>query len=247
MTAPEDSISTIIPAYNAARFLADAIESVLAQTLSTAELIVIDDASTDATALVARRYPGVRYLRLADNQGQAAAINTGVAASVGRQLAFLDADDTWVTEKLECQWGALRTEPELEAVYGWARERVELDQGMGSLRSRHGRILPAQLPSALLIRREAWQRVGGLDTRYTLGSVVDWYARALEAKLVFRIVPHVVYERRIHGANLGLERADRRADYFEAIRNARRRQRLGEPNSRPQSEELWEQRDGADA
>lgn len=97
------TVSVIIPVYNGERFLAEAIRSALDQTLSPAEIIVIDDGSTDASAEVARGFgPPVRVLAQA-NLGPAAARNLGVAHAAGDLLAFLDADDLWMPEKLAYQ------------------------------------------------------------------------------------------------------------------------------------------------
>ena len=85
-------VSVVIPCYNQAHFLGEAIESVLAQTYPHLEIVVVDDGSTDNTGEVAARYPGVRYVRQ-ENQGLAAARNTGLRHSSGDYLVFLDADD----------------------------------------------------------------------------------------------------------------------------------------------------------
>lgn len=89
-------LSVVIPAYNYARFLPEAIESVLAQTLSSLELIVVDDGSTDETKQVVERFddPRVRYV-WQSNQGLSAARNTGIREARGELVAFLDADDRW--------------------------------------------------------------------------------------------------------------------------------------------------------
>lgn len=100
---PSHSVSVVIPAYNAADFLARAIDSALGQTLPPSEVIVVDDGSTDGTKDIVRSYePSVRYIRQ-KNSGAAAARNTGAAAARGDLLAFLDSDDRWHPRKLECQ------------------------------------------------------------------------------------------------------------------------------------------------
>jgi glycosyltransferase involved in cell wall biosynthesis len=94
-------VSVIIPAYNAERFLERALKSVQAQTFSDYEVFVIDDGSTDRTAEVARK-AGVNLLQQ-ENRGPAAARNTGVGTASGELVAFLDADDEWLPEKLDRQ------------------------------------------------------------------------------------------------------------------------------------------------
>jgi glycosyltransferase involved in cell wall biosynthesis len=93
-------ITAAIPVYNGEAFLADAIESVLAQTFRPSEVLVIDDGSTDGSADVARRYPEVRYVHQ-ENRGDAGARNAAIEHAQGDHIAFLDADDVWKPRKLE--------------------------------------------------------------------------------------------------------------------------------------------------
>src|ERR1700757_37711 len=94
-------ISVIIPAYNAAHFLPRCLKSVFAQTLQPAEVIVVDDGSTDDSADVARKL-GARVVSR-PNGGLSAARNTGVQSSTSEWIALLDADDLWAPEKLRAQ------------------------------------------------------------------------------------------------------------------------------------------------
>jgi glycosyltransferase involved in cell wall biosynthesis len=110
-------VSVIIPTYNSARYLPDAIDSVLGQTCRDLELLVIDDGSTDDTEVLVSRYgPPVRYIRQA-NSGVAVARNRGIEESRGRYIAFLDADDTWFHDKLDVQLAALAENPGYRACY----------------------------------------------------------------------------------------------------------------------------------
>ena len=110
-------VSVVIPCYNQAHFLTEAIESVLAQTSRQFEIIVVDDGSTDNTAEVAARYPGIGYLRQ-DNQGLAAARNTGLRHSQGDYLVFLDADDRLLPAALESGLDYLSAHPACAFVWG---------------------------------------------------------------------------------------------------------------------------------
>jgi teichuronic acid biosynthesis glycosyltransferase TuaG len=112
-------VSVLMPAFNAAGHIAESIESVLGQTFGGWELVVVDDGSTDNTAEVVRRFVAadarVRYVRR-PNGGQAAARNTGLGEARGRLIAFLDADDLWLPEKLEAQLAVLE-EKNMDLVY----------------------------------------------------------------------------------------------------------------------------------
>jgi glycosyltransferase involved in cell wall biosynthesis len=111
-------ISVIIPTYNRARFVCEAIESVLAQTFRNFEVIVIDDGSTDNTAEMLARYDGrVRYVRQ-DQRGRSAARNRGIMLARGRYCAFLDSDDAWFPDKLDRQVAAIRRNRALGLLHG---------------------------------------------------------------------------------------------------------------------------------
>lgn len=99
-------ISVVIPAYNRAFCIADAIQSVLEQTMPVYEIIVVDDGSTDCTCdLVQKSFPDVRLLRFEHNRGAQAARVAGILAARGTWIAFLDSDDLWLPQKIEWQLG----------------------------------------------------------------------------------------------------------------------------------------------
>ncbi|MHB1203953.1 MAG: glycosyltransferase family 2 protein, partial [Rhodospirillaceae bacterium] len=102
---PATVVSTVVPALNAARFIKRAIDSALAQGIAESEIIVVDDGSTDETCRIVESYRarGVRLVRHAQRRGASAARNTGIAAARGEYVAFLDADDEWLPEKLSRQ------------------------------------------------------------------------------------------------------------------------------------------------
>jgi glycosyltransferase involved in cell wall biosynthesis len=106
MAAPRSdlSVSAVIPAYNAELTISDAIQSVLAQTYEIAEIIVVDDGSSDHTSEVAARFPRTQVIRR-PNGGPGAARNTGIHAASGEWIAFLDSDDAWAPRKTEIQLG----------------------------------------------------------------------------------------------------------------------------------------------
>ena len=112
-------VSVVITTYNYERFVAAAIESVLRQTVRPDEIVVVDDGSTDATAAVVARYAarGVRYIRQA-NAGPGAARNRGIRETRGDLIAFLDADDRWLPDKLARQLAHLRRYPAAGLVTG---------------------------------------------------------------------------------------------------------------------------------
>lgn len=126
------SMSAIIPSYNSARWIAEAVKSALAQTLKPSEIIVVDDGSTDETARVLDPYVkrgAVEYV-FQQNAGVAAARNAAITRATGELIAFLDADDVWHPRKLELQQAVLSARPELamlgSATYPWPGDLPEI-------------------------------------------------------------------------------------------------------------------------
>jgi glycosyltransferase involved in cell wall biosynthesis len=110
-------ISVIIPTYNSGKFISEAIQSVLRQTCTDYEIIVIDDGSTDNTSgIIEKNFPQVRYFYI-PNQGVSRARNYGIGRACGEFIAFLDADDLWLPEKLEKQLKVFNADHELMLVF----------------------------------------------------------------------------------------------------------------------------------
>ena len=115
-------VSAIIPVYNCERYLAEAIESVLNQTYQPIEVIVINDGSTDDTEAVAKRFDSsIRYYAH-PNKGLGATRNRGVELAQGHFIAFLDADDLWVADKIERQMAYFDDGPDLDMAFGYVQQ-----------------------------------------------------------------------------------------------------------------------------
>ena len=111
-------VSVIIPAYNAQKYIREALDSVLAQTYSSFEIIVVEDSSTDDTAKIIKSYidPRVKFVHQ-EKKGQTAARDEGMRRASGKYLAFLDADDVYLPQKLERQVGYMEAHPECGLCY----------------------------------------------------------------------------------------------------------------------------------
>lgn len=206
MSQTHSTVSVIIPVYNAERYLRAAIESVLTQTVLPLEIIVVDDGSTDASGAVARRFvPNVRVVTQ-PNEGPAAARNCGVSLARGDYLAFLDADDLWVDNKLQRQLHALTTNPALAMVFGQVEQfySSELSQQatLPDLGQRH--LLAGIHVGAMLIRRAAFARIGLFDPQWQVAEFMEWYGRAQALGVKSLVLPDLVMRRRIHTTNLGI-------------------------------------------
>lgn len=204
MNAHHPLVSVIIPAYNRELYLAEAIESVFAQTYRSIELIVIDDGSIDRTAEVAKRYPIIYYYQ--PNGGIGAARNAGIALATGQFIAFLDSDDIWVPDKLTKQMAAFAADPHLEAVFGYAEQfySPELDESFRARIRCPEQPIAAHIATAMTIERSALCRVGLYDPTLKTGPDMSWYICAIERQLRQLTLPDVVFRRRLHQTNNGM-------------------------------------------
>jgi glycosyltransferase involved in cell wall biosynthesis len=202
-------VSVVMPAYNAERFVGDAVRSVLRQTVADLELIVVDDGSTDGTADVVRSFPKpcIRLIRVA-NGGPARARNVGLAAAAPTgYVAFLDADDAWDARKLERQLDWMERHADVLALgcfmrYVSSTGRVlgrtgqEVDRG-DLPRIARGEFFPFPI-SSLVVRRSALAAVGDFDESFRAGSEdLEFYAR-LAQQGVLQCVPEVLGSYRLH-------------------------------------------------
>lgn len=221
-------VSVVIPLYNGEKYLAEAIESVLAQTYSSIELIVVDDGSTDGSADIVKGYTSVHYY-FQPNQGLGAARNRGIDLAQGRFLAFLDADDIWDKDKLMCQMKAFDNTHGLDMVFGHVIQFIspELDENKKSSTNYSGEIIPGYIAGTLLIKRESFFRIGYFATHWRVGEFIDWYTKAIEKGLNSFTIPEVVMRRRIHADNMGIREYDSRGDYVRILKASLDRRRKG--------------------
>jgi glycosyltransferase involved in cell wall biosynthesis len=178
-------VSVIIPTYNRAALVREAVASVKAQTYRDFEIVVVDDASTDATVEALAAWRDVRVLRQARRRGVAAARNLGAAAARGQWLAFLDSDDLWLPEKLARQMTYLADRPGLSLCQTdeiWVRQGVKVNKPAAH-RKVAGRIFAASLercmisPSAVILRRRLFEAHGGFDEDLPAAEDYDLWLR----------------------------------------------------------------------
>jgi glycosyltransferase involved in cell wall biosynthesis len=205
------SVSVIIPTYNYARFIGDALGGVFSQTRSPAEIIVVDDGSTDETQDIVRGFgDGVKYIRQ-ENAGVCAARNRGVAESTGELISFLDADDIWEPTKLERQALRFASDDLIGLVHCGMREfdgendetvRLQIEGAEGHVADK---LLLWESPSVnvsgsvVMVSRDAFDAVGGFDTQMKVAE--DWdfcYRVARKYKVGF--VPEALVNYRSHDA-----------------------------------------------
>lgn len=221
-------VSVIIPTFNCADYLSDAVESVLAQTLNAHEIIVVDDGSTDPTQELVQKWGGrVLYFRQ-PHSGVAAARNRGIEAATGEFIAFLDADDLWEPEKLARQLHFFQSEPGVAACFtnfvhfGPHGSRNAFDSPHSSLSRLRKRkvgqaayvisdptlfldqLPPSSIPcltSTLVVRRQCFEKVGRFDERLKVFEDAQMWSR-LARYFTFGYIDEVLVRRRLRNESI---------------------------------------------
>jgi len=209
-------VTAAIPTYNRARYIAGALESVLAQTFGDYEVVVVDDGSTDDTERVLEPYrERIRYVRQ-PNAGRSAARNRCIREARGRFVSFLDSDDRWLPHKLESHVRALESRPRVGMVHGHVDVIDEQDRPRDDLTAYHhrlwshahrdgvtyaGYILECRcFSSATTFRRDVFDRIGLYDESLALDDYELYLRVALDFEIEFREESVALY--RYHGENM---------------------------------------------
>lgn len=221
-------VSVVIPCYQQAQYLGEAIESVLAQTYPHLEIVVVDDGSTDNVGAIASRYPGVRCIR-EPNSGPAAARNAGIRNSNGDFLIFLDADDRLLPSGVEAGVHALEARQECAAAIG-AYRRTTFDNrpidthDQPAVNDRQYEQMMednwAGFPARAIYRRSLFEHVRGFDSE--VDAAAD-FAFNLAVAREFPIASHetMVAEHREHGRNLSADASVMLTETLAAMRKQR--------------------------
>jgi len=199
-------VSVVTPTFNRGRFLPEAVASVLAQTYTDLELIIVDDGSVDDTRKVLEPFLAdgrVRYF-YQENQGQSHARNLALEHAAGDFVAFLDSDDLWAPDKLEKQLAVLRAKPEVDIVHG--DEAIIDEQGvvisLENMRRFSGRITRRLLAdnsvsiTTALVRRRCFNEMGGFDTSVGVADDYELWLR-FSARYRYHYEPGIVASYRV--------------------------------------------------
>jgi glycosyltransferase involved in cell wall biosynthesis len=215
-------VSVIIPAYNAEKYIARTLESVVSQTYKNTEVLVINDGSTDRTVGIVESFvrndSRIRILHQ-PNLGATAARNCGLRSSKGEYIAFIDADDVWHNEKIRAQVECFqRSGPSVGLVYSWS---VIIDEGdnplSGIAHEYRGNVLAELIysnfvgnGSSPLIRRSCFEEVGDFKVHLRAGQDWDMYARIAE-RYEFQVIPkyHIGYRRTMNSISANYKNQER--------------------------------------
>ncbi|MGA2352164.1 MAG: glycosyltransferase [Terracidiphilus sp.] len=241
-------ISIVMPAYNAERFLAEAIKSVLAQTWIDFELIILDDGSEDHTREIALRYAQLDSrvrVKSHANIGVAATLNQGMALAASEWVVVMHADDVMMPNRLECQLAFVTAHPELAVASSWIKhidsEGRVIGKGESPLVTHEAvrklfvanELVGFSHPAAIL-RKSAVLAVGGYSRQLRVNEDIDLWNRMLEHGYKILVQPEYLLKYRIHGSSASIAKARLILQQLRWIKECMLRRRSG------QAELSWE-------
>ncbi len=220
-------VSIIIPAYNQGKYIHKALSSIFTDSYSPKEVIVVNDGSTDNTAEIVAAFPNIQYI-YQKNQGVSVSRNTGINASKGAFIAFLDSDDIWIPGRLKYSIEYFLNHPDIEYVLG--KQQMFLEKGC--TKPQHikpewlERPQSASNPGVLMTKRVCFEKIGLFNPDYVSGEDTEWLLRANEANIKMARISLTVINRRIHNTNLSVNSVSNlKSTVFKMMRESIRRQK----------------------
>lgn len=223
----EPTVTAAIPVRDGAAYLAEAIESVLAQSRPCEQVVVVDNGSSDASAEIAAGFGPPVEVVSEPRAGIGPARNAAVEAARGDFLAFLDADDLWEPGKTELQLAAFAARPELQLVCGHVRQFAspDLDPAAAAALRLPAEPQPGLHVGATLARREAIAAIGPWPEEVRVSDGLSFFLRARELDLADSMLAETVTMRRVHGDNHSLRNRGERAEFARHLKRSLDRRR----------------------
>jgi glycosyltransferase involved in cell wall biosynthesis len=210
---PGPLVTVVVPAHNAAAYLDEALDAIAAQDYSPLQVIVVDDGSTDETAILARARESVMVVSQ-PNAGPSAARNAGIAQARGDYITFCDADDVFRPSKVRVQSEYLDQHDEV----GCVLVHHETFFATGTPRPDWLTDDEGVQPQSAMVRRSVVDAVGGFDPDYQLTEGMEWLSRMRDAGIGIAVLEDVCVDRRIHGSNLSYQRAGLQHNMLRSLR-----------------------------
>lgn len=213
-------ISVIIPTYNRANFLPEAIESVNNQNYQNLEIIIVDDGSTDNTkdVISTLNEPRIKYI-YQENKGPAAARNTGIKKAKGEIIGFLDSDDLWPENKLNSQLSELIDNKNIEIIMGCSK--YILMDGVSELMinsKNDKKIVNFICLGSGLFRKSVFDKVGLFNKNLKYAEDHDWILRAKESKISIKVLDEITLYIRMHTNNMTHNRSLTKSYLIKALK-----------------------------
>ena len=205
-------ISVVIPVHNDAKFINDCMRSVLTQSFSEFELIVVDDGSTDDSSHIidSIKDPRIRSIRIA-HAGVAVARNAGVKIAQGELIAFLDADDLWAKHKLMIQLAHYQAG---QLNFTHLREFIDVGSDVIHLNAAK----PGISPITLLLSQANFLKIGMFQEQLQVAEFIEWQDRAKHCGMQFHVLNNILAFRRIHADNMGRTNKPHAYQYANSIK-----------------------------
>lgn len=204
MTNPQ--ISVVMPAYNAEKYVAEAINSILAQTFTDFEFIIINDASTDSTKNIIESFqdPRIKLIKNEQNQGVAKSLNIGISAAKGKYIARMDADDISLPERFQTQFNFMEKNPDIDICGSWM-ETFGDNQRIVKVPEQHNEIkdelffLCSMLHPTIIFKKNLTLQY---SSDFPRAEDYDLWSRTIN-ELKFANIPEVLLLYRIHDNQIG--------------------------------------------
>jgi glycosyltransferase involved in cell wall biosynthesis len=223
----ESTVTAAIPVRDGEAYLAQAIESVLAQSRPCDQVVVVDNGSSDRSAEIAAGFAPALEVVHEPQPGIGAARNAALRSARGDHVAFLDADDLWEPEKTALQLAALEAEPRLQLVFGHVRQFVS--PGLGEEAAEALRVpadpQPGLYMGTMLARRTAIDAVGPWPEDVRVSDGLAFLLRAKELGLGQAMLAETVTLRRLHGENHSIQNRDQRTEFARHLKRSLDRRR----------------------
>jgi glycosyltransferase involved in cell wall biosynthesis len=220
----ESTVSVIVPLYNGARFLGEALESVAVQLQGGDEIVVVDDGSEDDGPGIAARFPRARLVRKAHG-GIGDTLNHGLRAARGEVVAFVDSDDRWAPGTRALQMAALAGGPPHLIVFSHMRNFATIEEG-GAPRESTLAIVPGVIRTNMMTSRAVFDLMGPFTSDPGKDEFIAWYSRAVERGLPSHVIPRALYDRRVHENNYTrVDLARLHGRYFSSLKEVLQRRR----------------------
>ncbi|MFT7069197.1 MAG: glycosyltransferase involved in cell wall biosynthesis [Spirosomataceae bacterium] len=193
-------VSVLIAAYNAEKYVAETINSVLQQTQQPTEIIVIDDGSTDDTKSILETFRDKIRIISRENRGVPRSVNQAIQLSTQPLICFLDADDLWHPDKLKTQYQAYTAAPDIVLLFGHIKQFIspELSANAKSKIYYPEKNEQGWVRGSMMCHRSLFKDIGKFDESLKHGDFIDWFGKVKQSGIPYKMLDEVVIYRRLH-------------------------------------------------